>query len=53
MRDEPQEWSGCAPGPVGTVHHPATPWNPAPFTRRHKLYFANEREQVIYGGYLH
>lgn len=52
MRDEPQVWAGCAPGPVGTANHPATRWNPPPFTRRHKLYFANEREQVIYGGYL-
>ncbi len=53
MRDEPQEWAGCVPGPVGTANHPGTSWNPAPFTHRHKLYFANERERIIYGGYLY
>lgn len=40
------------PGPVGSNTHPDTPWNPVPWLGRHRLYIANEIDQIIYGGYL-
>ncbi len=41
-----------APGPVGSLEHPDTPWNPSPWLRRHNIYIANETDQTIYFGYL-
>ena len=39
-------------GPPGSNTHPDTPWNPAPWAGRHRLYIANETDQMIYAGYL-
>lgn len=53
MDDHPQVWlpDGTI-GAVGTINHPDTPWNPAPWGGRHRLYIANETDQQIYAGYL-
>lgn len=52
---EPQEWI-CPNGTVDTVpgsaHNPDTPWNPTPWSDRHRLYVANDTDQIIYAGYL-
>lgn len=39
-------------GAVGTPYHPDTPWSPAPFGGRHRIYLANEADQTIDFGYL-
>lgn len=53
MEHEPQEWlPGGILGARGTINHPDTPWSPEPWGGRHKLYVANETDQMIYGGYL-
>ncbi len=53
MDDHPQVWlpDGTVGAP-GTINHPDTPWNPAPWGGRHRLYIANETDQQIYAGYL-
>ena len=52
---EPQQWI-CPGGLIDTdpdsVHNPATPWNPEPWSGRHRIYIANQIDQVIYAGYL-
>jgi hypothetical protein len=40
------------PGDPGTIHHPDTEWDPAPWLGRHRLYIANVYDQTIYAGYL-
>ncbi|MFN3280090.1 MAG: hypothetical protein ACK40I_00215 [Tabrizicola sp.] len=53
MSEEPQVW--LEPGVIGdpgTIHHPDTPWSPAPWLGRHRLYVANVADQTIYAGYL-
>ena len=53
MDSHPQVWlPNGAVGDPGTIHHPDTPWNPAPWGGRHRLYIAHEPEQMIYAGYL-
>lgn len=42
-----------APGTLGTLYHPDTPWNPVPWRARHNIYIANELDQTIYFGYLY
>lgn len=53
--NEPQQWV-CPAGTVdltpGSIHNPDTPWDPAPWIDRHRIYVANEIDQVIYAGYL-
>jgi hypothetical protein len=39
-------------GRVGTLYHPDTPWSPAPWGGRHRIYLANEADQTIHFGYL-
>lgn len=52
---EPQQWI-CPLGTVdnipGSIHNPDTPWNPAPWSGRHRIYVANQTDQIIYAGYL-
>ena len=49
----PQVWlDGGTIGDPGTIHHPDTPWNPTPWGFRHRLYVANQTDQIIYAGYL-
>jgi hypothetical protein len=53
MDDIPQVWGpGGTIGDPGTIYHPDTPWNPAPWGGRHRLYVANQIDQTIYAGYL-
>ncbi len=53
MSAHPQVWQpDCTIGDPGTIHHPDTPWNPTPWQFRHRLYVANENDQMIYAGYL-
>ena len=50
---QPQVW--LEPGVIGdpgTIHHPDTPWDPVPWSGRHRLYVANHIDQIIYSGYL-
>ncbi len=39
-------------GPVGSPMHPDTPWDPTPWLFRHRLYYVDAADQMIYGGYL-
>lgn len=49
----PQVWLGAGViGDPGTKYHPDTPWDPDPWLGRHRLYVANELDQVIHAGYL-
>jgi len=49
----PQVWGPNGTiGDPGTIYHPDTPWNPVPWGGRHRLYVANETDQMIYAGYL-
>lgn len=53
MEHHPQVWlPNGSVGAVGTINHPDTPWNPEPWGGRHRLYIANETDQLIYAGYL-
>ena len=38
--------------PQGSEHDPQTPWDPVPWKFRHRIYLANEIDQVIRFGYL-
>lgn len=40
------------PGPVGSPTHSDTPWNPPPWKMRHRLYYADAEDHMIYAGYL-
>jgi hypothetical protein len=40
------------PGPVGSPTHPDTPWNPAPWLFKHRLYYVDAEDQMIHAGYL-
>ncbi|MEM7193429.1 MAG: hypothetical protein AAF402_00675 [Pseudomonadota bacterium] len=49
----PQVWLDDGKiGDVNTIHHPDTPWNPVPWGGRHRIYVANNLDQMIYAGYL-
>ena len=53
--NEPQQWIcplGTVDNILGSIHNPDTPWNPAPWGDRHRIYVANETDQIIYAGYL-
>ena len=53
VANDPQVW--LEPGIIGdpgTIHHPDTPWSPSPWMGRHRLYVANDTDQIIYAGYL-
>jgi hypothetical protein len=53
MENIPQVWGpNGTVGDPGTIYDPDTPWNPAPWGGRHRLYVANEIDQMIYAGYL-
>ena len=53
MDDIPQVWGpNGTVGDPGTIYDPDTPWNPVPWGGRHRLYVANEADQMIYAGYL-
>jgi len=53
MEDIPQVWGpNGTVGDPGTIYDPNTPWNPVPWGGRHRLYVANEIDQMIYAGYL-
>ncbi|MEQ9814907.1 MAG: hypothetical protein RLO50_19175 [Azospirillaceae bacterium] len=53
--NEPQQWI-CPLGTVdtipGSIHNPDTPWDPEPWSGRHRLFVANDIDQIIYAGYL-
>jgi len=38
--------------PIGSEHDPEVPWDPSPWKFRHRIYVANESDQVIRFGYL-
>ena len=40
-------------GDPGTLYHPDTLWDPAPWVMRHNIYLANEIDQTIYFGYFY
>jgi len=53
MDDFPQVWGpNGTVGDPGTIYDPDTPWNPDPWSGRHRIYIANEIDQMIYAGYL-
>lgn len=52
MDTMPQEFLNCAIGAPGTIYHPDTPWSPAPWLLRHRIYIANNSDQTIYAGYF-
>lgn len=49
----PQVWlPGGTIGPVGSINHPDTPWDPEPWLLRHRIYVANNTDETIYAGYF-
>ncbi|MFQ5565655.1 MAG: hypothetical protein ACE5EU_04760 [Paracoccaceae bacterium] len=52
-RAAPQVWlENGTIGAVGTINHPDTPWNPTPWLGRHRIYIANNVDEIVYAGYL-
>ncbi len=47
----PSESGGFSP--EGSIHDPEVDWSPVPWKFRHRIYLANETDQMIYFGYLH
>lgn len=49
----PKLWnSDGSVGNPGTQYHPDTDWDPPPWNFRHRIYVANQIDQIIYVGYL-
>lgn len=44
--------TNCNLGDPGTLYHYDTDWSPTPWHFRHRIYVANNVDQLIYAGYL-